>query len=72
MVAHTCDSKYLEIEVRELKSKALPRKGTRPYLNNKAKSKKAGGMAQVVDHFPSNHEVLSSNPSTEKRKKKSI
>jgi hypothetical protein len=31
---------------------------------------RAGGMVQVVECLPSNHEVLSSNPSTAKRKKK--
>jgi hypothetical protein len=29
-----------------------------------------GGVAQVVEHLPSKHEVLSSNPSTAKKKKK--
>jgi hypothetical protein len=29
----------------------------------------AGGVAQVIEHLSSKHEALSSNPSTEKRKK---
>jgi hypothetical protein len=32
--------------------------------------KRAGGVAQVVDHLPSKCEALSSNPSTEFKKKK--
>jgi hypothetical protein len=30
----------------------------------------AGGEAQVVQHLPSKHEALSSNPSFDKKKKK--
>jgi hypothetical protein len=30
----------------------------------KKKKKRAGGVAQVVEQFPSKNEVLSSNPST--------
>jgi hypothetical protein len=30
----------------------------------------AGGVAQTVEHLPSNHKALSSNPSTIKKKKK--
>jgi hypothetical protein len=31
---------------------------------------KAGGMAQVVEHLPSKHKTLSSNPITPQKKKK--
>jgi hypothetical protein len=30
---------------------------------------RADGVAQVVEHLPSNHETLSSNPNTKKTKK---
>jgi hypothetical protein len=30
----------------------------KPYLQNSQSKKRAGGMAQVVDHLPSKHEVL--------------
>jgi hypothetical protein len=33
-------------------------------------TERAGSMAQVVEHLPSKSEVLSSNPSTEKKRKK--
>jgi hypothetical protein len=48
----------------------------RPYLKNKAKKKKkkAGGVAQVVEHLPSKCKTLSSKPSirgeNSKKKKK--
>jgi hypothetical protein len=32
-------------------------------------SKKAGGMAQAVEHLPSKHKTLNSNPNTAKEKK---
>jgi hypothetical protein len=33
------------------------------------RAKRAGGMVQDLEHFPRKHEVLSPNPSTEKKKK---
>jgi hypothetical protein len=33
-------------------------------------TKKIGRMYQVIEHLPSKHEALSSNPSTTKKKKK--
>jgi hypothetical protein len=37
----------------------------RPYLRSKIKTtKRVGGMAQVVEHFPSKCEALTSIPST--------
>jgi hypothetical protein len=35
------------------------------YKNSK---KRAGGVIQVVEHLPSKHEVLSSNPNTTKKR----
>jgi hypothetical protein len=32
----------------------------------------AGGVAQAVDHLPSNHETWCSNPSSQKGKKKNL
>jgi hypothetical protein len=43
------------------------RQDTRPYLKNKVK--RAVRVAQVEERLPSNHEVLSSNPSTGGKKK---
>jgi hypothetical protein len=36
------------------------------------RAKRARGMDQVVEHLPSKHEALSSNPSTIKNKKKMV
>jgi hypothetical protein len=41
----------------------------RSYL--KKMKEKAGGMAQVVEHLPSKHEVLISNPIPQENKNKS-
>jgi hypothetical protein len=38
-------------------------------LNVQKRKMVAGGVAQVVECLPSKHEVLSSNPSTEKKKR---
>jgi hypothetical protein len=43
----------------------------RPYLEN-TQHKKAGRVAQVVKCLPSKDKVLSSNPSTTKKKKEEI
>jgi hypothetical protein len=37
-------------------------------MNNQSK-KKAGGVAQTVEHLHSNYKALSSNPSTAKKEK---
>jgi hypothetical protein len=36
------------------------------------KGERAGSMAQIVEHLPSKHKVLISNPSTAKKKKKKV
>jgi hypothetical protein len=38
----------------------------RTYLKKTQHKKRAGGVAQVVDHLHSKYEAMSSNPSTEK------
>jgi hypothetical protein len=43
-------------------------KSARPYLKNKLKEKRAKGMAQVIECLPTNLKILSSNPSTDKKK----
>jgi hypothetical protein len=45
-------------------------KSLRSLLRKQAKAKRAGDMAQVAGCLPSKHKVLSSNPSTERLKKK--
>jgi hypothetical protein len=46
---------------------ASPGIKVRLYLKNNYK-KRAGSMTQVIEHLPSKHKALSSNPSTEKNK----
>jgi Ni,Fe-hydrogenase I small subunit len=41
----------------------------RPYLKNTQLKKRAGRVAQVVEHLSSKHKALRSNPSTDKKKK---
>jgi hypothetical protein len=56
-----CDSSYMGLGGRRpvlAPGKTLPEK-----------QKKAGGLAQVIQHLPSKHTVLSSNPSTTKKQK---
>jgi hypothetical protein len=40
----------------------------KPYLQNNQR-KRAGGMAQAIEHLPGKHKALNSNPSTAKKKK---
>jgi hypothetical protein len=42
------------------------------HIKKQTKAKWAGGMAQMIEHLPSNCEVPSSNPSTAKNKNKSL
>jgi hypothetical protein len=44
-------------------------KCARPYLKNKLKSKRIGGITQVVECLHNKHKALSSNPSNEKKTK---
>jgi hypothetical protein len=48
-----------------------PGQKARPYLKTKQKNraKRAGGLAQTVEHLPHKHKTLSSNPNTVKKKK---
>jgi hypothetical protein len=56
----------MEVNVGESQSETGPGKSLRPYLKiNKAK--RAGDVAQVVDHLSSKHKTMSSNPSTAKK-----
>jgi hypothetical protein len=45
-----------EAEVEESQYEASLGKSGRPSLKNKQKNKRAGGMAQVVEHLPSKHD----------------
>jgi hypothetical protein len=47
-----------------------PDENVRPYLKNNLKQKRVGGMAQVAEFQPSEHEALILNSSTTKKKKK--
>jgi hypothetical protein len=40
-----------------------------PYLKNNQSEKRAEHVAEVVEHLPTKHKVLRSNPRTAKRKK---
>jgi hypothetical protein len=55
-----------EMEVGRGQSKASLGKNTSSYLKKKPKSKRTGGVAQVVEHLPSKCKSLSSNPTTAK------
>jgi predicted ribonuclease YlaK len=52
-----------------LRSRPNPGKKARPYLKDNQR-KRTVGMAQVVEHLPHKHKVLSSNPILKKKKKK--
>jgi hypothetical protein len=56
-----------EEEVRESKSKASLGKNMRLCLKNKLKAKRAGEVAQEVQHFPRKHKAMSSNPAITKK-----
>jgi hypothetical protein len=57
MMVHTCNPSYLEDGFRRIKVQAA-----RATHEKQTKSKKAGGVAQVEERFPSKHKTLSSNP----------
>jgi hypothetical protein len=39
----------------------------RPYLKNDLKVKRTTGVVQMIEHLPTKHKALSSNPSTTKK-----
>jgi hypothetical protein len=55
---------------RRINVQASPGINVRIYLKNKSKAKRIGAVDQVIEHLPSKCKALSSNPSTEKKKKK--
>jgi hypothetical protein len=67
LVAHACNPSYLGVRDREDRgSRPAAVNKVRPYLKNTQHKKRAGGVAQMVQHLPSKHKALSSNPSTKK------
>jgi hypothetical protein len=46
-----------------------PRQKARPYLQNN-QAKRTGGVVHAIDHVPSKHKALNTNPSTNKKKKR--
>jgi hypothetical protein len=60
-----------EAGIRRIMVKARPEQiVVRSCLENTHHKKRAGGVAQVIQHLPSKYEALNSNPSTMKKKKK--
>jgi hypothetical protein len=56
-----------EAEVRRITVQSQTGKVAKPYLKNYTTQNRAGEVAQVVEHLPSKHEALSSNPSPGKK-----
>jgi hypothetical protein len=69
VVVHTCHLSCGESINRRITVQAGPSKNARPCLKNK--TKKHGGVAQMIEHL-SKHKALSSNFSTAKKEKKII
>jgi hypothetical protein len=60
-----------EEEVRRIVVQSQPGKIVHETISQKNPTqKRAGGVTQVVEHLPSKHKALSSNPSIAKKKKK--
>jgi hypothetical protein len=59
VAVHACNRSSEESRGR--RSEAVLGKSTRPYLKNKVKSKRLGGVAQVIECLLSRHEALNSN-----------
>jgi hypothetical protein len=69
MVVHFCNLNYVGSINRRTVLPGQSGQKVRPYLKI-TKAKSAGGVAQVVDLPPSKCKAMSSNPSTEKKKKR--
>jgi hypothetical protein len=69
MVAHTCDPSTEEAEAGEEdhKFKANLDYNTRPCLKRTTTTKRAGGVAEVVENLPSKCEAMGSNPVLKKK-----
>jgi hypothetical protein len=58
-----------EVEIRRMTVQSQPRQRVHKTLSQKYSTQKSvGKVAQVVEHLHSNHEDLSSKPSTAKKK----
>jgi hypothetical protein len=68
MVVHFCNLNYVGSINRRTVLPGQSGQKVRPYLKI-TKAKSAGGVAQVVDLPPSKCKAMSSNPSTEKKKR---
>jgi hypothetical protein len=68
MIVHACYPSYKGSLRKRITVQADLGINTRPYLKNN-KTKRAGGVTQVVEYLPSKCKVLSSNPSTKKKGK---
>jgi hypothetical protein len=74
VLVYVCNPSYMVAEIGESWYKAGQGKSVRSHLKNKTKTKKAGGMAQMVKCLPSKPEALSSTlilPKQESVKKES-
>jgi hypothetical protein len=49
-----------------------PRQKFKNLFKKITKTKSVGGMVQVVEHLPTKHKALNSNPSSTKKKNKNI
>jgi hypothetical protein len=67
MIVHACYPSYKGSLRKRITVQADLGINTRPYLKNN-KTKRAGGVTQVVEYLPSKCKVLSSNPSTKKKR----
>jgi hypothetical protein len=65
MVVYACHPSYGEKHIGGMQCRPVWAKGPRLFFRI-TRVKRARGMAQVVEHLPSIHEVMSSNPSTTK------
>jgi hypothetical protein len=64
MGIHLCHPSYVGSLNKKVSIQVSPVITMRPYLKKINKAKRAGSMAQVVEHLPSKWKTLNSIPST--------
>jgi hypothetical protein len=67
---HSCNASYIEGGHRRIVAQGWPLEKCEILSEKQCKSKRDGGMAQEVEYLPGKWDVLSSIPSTTKKKKK--
>jgi hypothetical protein len=68
-MAHTYNPSYSWADIRRTMVQSQPRQIVPETLSQKYPSQKGSGVvAQVLEHLPSKHEALSTNPSVTKNK----